>query len=220
MSVDGEPVGARTGPAPPISMDRALLSRRLSQVFGQRPLTLEGGRLAAVALVVGEDHGTVGFLLTQRAANLTAHASQFALPGGRVEPGEDIVDAALRELSEELGLLLTPSHVVGRLPDYRTGSGYRIAPIVLWAQDVSAVRPNPDEVACAYHIPLVALQGPSVPTLMRIADEERPIIQLPLGGDRDVHAPTGAIVYQFGQAALRGRYVDAQAFAEPHWARQ
>lgn len=201
-------------------MDRALLSRRLSQVFGQRPLTLEGGRLAAVALVVGEDHGTVGFLLTQRAANLTAHASQFALPGGRVEPGEDIIDAALRELSEELGLLLTPSHVVGRLPDYRTGSGYRIAPIVLWAQDVSAVRPNPDEVACAYHIPLVALQGPSVPTLMRIADEERPIIQLPLGGDRDVHAPTGAIVYQFGQAALRGRYVDAQAFAEPHWARQ
>jgi 8-oxo-dGTP pyrophosphatase MutT (NUDIX family) len=205
---------------PPPSMDRTLLSKRLGGVFGQRPLTLEGGRLAAVALVVGEDHGTVGFILTQRASNLAAHAGQFALPGGRVEPGEDIVDAALRELSEEVGLLLTASDVVGRLPDYRTGSGYRIAPIVLWADDISGVRPDPDEVACAYHIPLLALQGPSVPTLMRIADEERPIIQVPLGGDRDVHAPTGAILYQFGEAALRGRYVDAQAFAEPHWARQ
>jgi 8-oxo-dGTP pyrophosphatase MutT (NUDIX family) len=202
------------------SMDRSLLSTRLSEVFGHRPLALQGGRPAAVALVVGEDHGTVGFLLTQRASSLSAHAGQYALPGGRVDPGEEIVDAALRELDEELGLLLTPSHVVGRLPDYRTSSGYRIAPIVLWAEDVSGVHPNPDEVACAYHIPLRALQGPSVPTLMRIPDEERPIIQLPLGGDRDIHAPTGAIIYQFGEAALRGRYVDAQAFAEPHWARQ
>jgi 8-oxo-dGTP pyrophosphatase MutT (NUDIX family) len=137
-----------------------------------------------------------------------------------VDEGEDTVDAALRELREELGLVLTPAHVVGRLPDYRTGSGYRIAPIVIWADDVSGVRINPDEVACAYHIPLLALQGPSVPTLLRAANAERPIIQIPLGGERVIHAPTGAILYQFAEAALHGRYIDAQAFDEPVWARR
>lgn len=200
--------------------DRALLAQRLISVFADRRLEQEGGRRAAVALVIGEDHGTLGFLLTQRVSQLAAHAGQFALPGGRVDEGEDVIDAGLRELREELGLTLTPEHVIGRLPDYRTGSGYCIAPIVVWVDDVSGVRPNPDEVAHAYHIPLLALHGPAVPTLVRGAGAERPIIQLPLGGDRVIHAPTGAILYQFAQAVLCGRYVDAQAFEEPEWARR
>jgi 8-oxo-dGTP pyrophosphatase MutT (NUDIX family) len=200
--------------------DRTSLAERLTTVFGNRTLEQDGGRRAAVALVVGEDHGTLGFLLTQRVPRLATHAGQFALPGGRVDEGEEIVDAALRELREELGLVLTRAHVVGRLPDYRTGSGYCIAPIVVWADDVSGVRINPDEVAHAYHIPLRALEGPSVPTLVRAAGAQRPIIQIPLGGDRVIHAPTGAILYQFAEAALHGRYIDAQAYDEPVWARR
>jgi 8-oxo-dGTP pyrophosphatase MutT (NUDIX family) len=199
---------------------RASIARRLAEVFDGRPLDAPGGRRAAVALVIGEDRGTLGFLLTQRAAGLARHAGQYALPGGRMDDGEGVVDAALRELREELGLALAPADVLGRLPDYRTGSGFCIAPIVVWADDLTELRPDPGEVAAVHHIALSALQGPGVPRLLRSADSDKPMIQMPLGGDRLIHAPTGAILHQFAEAALAGRYVDAQAFAEPAWARR
>jgi 8-oxo-dGTP pyrophosphatase MutT (NUDIX family) len=203
-----------------VTSPRASIAPRLAEVFDERPMEQVGGRRAAVALVIGEQRGTFGFLLTQRAAELARHAGQYALPGGRVDDGEGVVDAALRELREELGLELAPADVIGRLPDYRTGSGYRIAPIVVWADDLTALRPNPGEVAAVHHIALSALHAPGVPRLVPDPDSDKPIIQLPLGGDRLIHAPTGAILHQFAEAALAGRYVDAQAFAEPAWARR
>jgi 8-oxo-dGTP pyrophosphatase MutT (NUDIX family) len=201
-------------------VSRASIARRLAAVFGARPLEQVGGRRAAVALVIGEEGGTLGFLLTLRAPRLAAHAGQYALPGGRVDDGEGIVDAALREVREELGLALSPADVLGRLPDYRSGSGYRIAPIVAWSQDIGVLRPNPGEVVDVFHIPLSVLRGPGVPRLLPSPGSVRPIIQMPLGGDRLIHAPTGAILHQFAEAALGGRYVDAQTFDEPEWARR
>jgi 8-oxo-dGTP pyrophosphatase MutT (NUDIX family) len=198
----------------------ALIARRLDAVFGARPLEQVGGRRAAVALVIGEEGGRLGFLLTLRAPRLAAHAGQYALPGGRVDDGEKVIDAALREVREELGLALAPGDVLGRLPDYRSGSGYRIAPIVAWSQDVGELRPNPGEVVDVFHIPLAVLRGPGVPRLLPSPGSDRPIIQMPLGGDRLIHAPIGAILHQFAEAALGGRYVDAQAFDEPEWARR
>ena len=201
-------------------VSRASIARGLDAVFGARQLEQAGGRRAAVALVIGERGGTLGFLLTLRAPRLAAHAGQYALPGGRVDDGEEVVDAALREVHEELGLALAPADVLGRLPDYRSGSGYRIAPIVAWSQDIGVLRPNPGEVADVFHIPLSLLRGPGVPRLLPSPSSDRPIIQMPLGGDRLIHAPTGAILHQFAEAALGGRYVDAQAFDEPEWARR
>jgi len=199
---------------------RDSIARQLEAVFGGRPLEQAGGRRAAVALVIGEERGTLGFLLTLRAPRLAAHAGQYALPGGRVDDGEAVVDAALREVREELGLALSPIDVLGRLPDYRSGSGYRIAPIVAWSQDIGVLRPNPGEVVDVFHIPLALLRGPGVPRLLPSPGSDRPIIQMPLGGDRLIHAPTGAILHQFAEAALGGRYVDAQGFDEPDWARR
>ncbi len=68
---------------------------------------------------------------------------QFALPGGRVDPGETSVLAALRKLEEELGIALGEESVLGLLDDYPTRSGYRITPVVMWAGGTVTITPNP-----------------------------------------------------------------------------
>jgi hypothetical protein len=80
------------------------------------------------------------------------------------------------------------------------------------------MRPDAEEVAEAYQIRLSALDEPAVPTLLSTPDSVKPIIHMPLGGDRVIHAPTGAIVYQFAAAVLYQRYVDVERFGEPTWA--
>src|SRR5262245_4134444 len=64
-----------------------------------------------IAVVEADEPGTAAFLLTRRAAHLRRHANQWALPGGRCDPGETSVEAALRELDEELGLRLSADSV-------------------------------------------------------------------------------------------------------------
>jgi 8-oxo-dGTP pyrophosphatase MutT (NUDIX family) len=78
---------------------------------------------AAVAIVLtgaGEEMSQTSLLLTRRAAGLRSHRAQWALPGGRCDAGETQVEAALRELHEELGLQLEPDAVLGQLDDYPT----------------------------------------------------------------------------------------------------
>jgi 8-oxo-dGTP pyrophosphatase MutT (NUDIX family) len=194
------------------------LTRRLRTVFASRHARKTGGLRAAVAIVVCPHEGALGLLLTRRASTLRSHAGQYALPGGRLEEGEAAEEAALREVREEIGLELSADEVVGRLPDYRTRSGYRITPIVVWATELGTITPNGAEVDRVFHVPLSKLRGPAVPTLLPTTASSKPIIQMPLGGDRMIHAPTGAILHQFAEAALGERYVDAQSFEEPTWA--
>jgi len=109
----------------------------------------------AVALVAaGDASGATALLLTRRAADLRAHGSQWALPGGRCDAGETPAEAALRELHEEVGLGLAPDAVLGLLDDYPTRSGYLITPVVVWAATNAALSPNPAEVASVHRIAL------------------------------------------------------------------
>jgi ADP-ribose pyrophosphatase YjhB (NUDIX family) len=154
------------------------------------------GRMIGVA-------GGAAFLLCRRASRLRRHAGQWALPGGRVDEGEAPLDAALRELDEELGLRLGADSVVGWLDDYPTRSGYVITPVVLWGGADPELAPAPDEVLAVYRIGLHALTA-SEPRFISIPESDRPVLQLPLGNDL-IHAPTGAILFQLRQVGLLGR---------------
>ncbi|MFM2078433.1 MAG: hypothetical protein RJA49_2323 [Actinomycetota bacterium] len=148
--------------------------------------------------------GGASFLLCRRATTLNGHGGQWALPGGRVDPGETAEDTALRELEEELGVRLGHDAVLGRLDDYTTRSGYVMTPVVLWSDGDIVLDPNPAEVAYVYRIGLHELQRADSPRFVTIPESDRPVVQVPLGRDL-IHAPTGAVLVQFRWVALDGR---------------
>jgi 8-oxo-dGTP pyrophosphatase MutT (NUDIX family) len=174
-------------------------------------------RAAAVALaLVPADDGVPGFVLTRRASRLRAHGGQWALPGGRLDPGESAEAAALRELSEEVGLGLEPSSVLGRLDDYPTRSGFVITPVVVWG-GAGPLSPNPNEVAAVYRVPLAELDRPDVPRLRAIPESSRPVISIPLLGTF-IHAPTAAVLYQLREVAVWGRPTRVSQYEQPVFA--
>ena len=154
------------------------------------------GRMVGVA-------GGAAFLLCRRPSRIKRHASQYALPGGRIEAGEAPLDAAVRESAEELGLGLGAEDVVGWLDDRATRSGFVITPVVLWGGVDPALDPDPSEVMAVYRVGLQALLD-CEPRLTPIPQSRVPVLQLPLGNDL-IHPPTGAILYQFREVALRGQ---------------
>jgi 8-oxo-dGTP pyrophosphatase MutT (NUDIX family) len=144
------------------------------------------------------------FLLCRRAAKMNRHAGQWALPGGRIDPGETAEAAALREIEEELGLTIDPSEVLGRLDDYPTRSGFVITPIVVWGGSAVEMSPDPAEVARVLQIGLHELCRADSPRFVNIPESDRPVVQLPIGRDL-IHAPTGAVLLQFRWVAIEGR---------------
>ncbi len=148
--------------------------------------------------------GGAAFLLCRRAAKLNHHGGQWALPGGRTDPGETAEETALRELEEELGLTLGHDAVLGRLDDYVTRSGYVMTPVVLWTDGDVEITPDPGEVAHAYRIGLHELCRADSPRFVNIPESEQPVVQVPVGRDL-IHAPTGAVLVQFRWVALDGR---------------
>lgn len=161
--------------------------------------------------------GGAAFLLCRRAAGLNRHASQWALPGGRLDEGETAVAAALRELHEELGVELDEGSVLGLLDDYRTRSGYVITPVVLWAGGRLDLHPEPGEVLAAYRVGLHELLRPDSPRFVSIPESDRPVVQVPLGNDL-IHAPTGAVLVQLRWLALEGRPDEVAGFEQPVFA--
>ncbi len=186
--------------------------------FERRAVPEPSLRPAAVAIVLTPDEtGEACFLITRRAAAMRRHARQWALPGGRLDPGEDEVGAALRETHEEIGLQLERQHVLGLLDDFPTRSGFRMTPVIVWAEPGQTLRPNPEEVEQLHHVPLRELEKPGVPVLRRIPESDRPVLSLPLL-DTLIHAPTAAILYQLREVALAGRSTRVAHYEQPLFA--
>ncbi len=177
-----------------------------------------GLKRAAVAFVVVEGEGDEGaFVLTRRSSRLKRHKGQWALPGGRLDPGETPVIAALRELSEEVELELTADAVLGLLDDYPTRSGYLITPVVVWAGTAATMTANPDEVETIHRIAFRDLFRPDSPEFVTIPESDRPVIRMPIAGSK-IHAPTAAFIYQFREVGLCGRNTRVAHLEQPVFA--
>jgi 8-oxo-dGTP pyrophosphatase MutT (NUDIX family) len=203
----------------PLPFDAAFVEQARARLARfPRQACSEPGRAAAVAVTLVPTHdGQAGFLLTRRTARLSNHPGQWALPGGRVDPGETALDAARRELFEELGLHLGPETVLGLLDDYPTRSGFVITPVVLAAPGPVTLAPNPHEVAHAYTVHVTALGLPGVPRFIRIPESDRLVIQVPLLGAL-IHAPTGAVLHQFHEVVVADRPTRVVEYDQPVWA--
>ncbi|MGH8737810.1 MAG: NUDIX hydrolase [Burkholderiales bacterium] len=202
----------------PVSFDRALRARLAENLARSEhaPLAERGLKRAAVCVVVADDgRGEAALVLTRRAEHLSAHAGQFALPGGRVDKGESALDAARREAREEINLELAPEDFLGRLDDYPTRSGYLITPLVAWCARSTGISANLAEVAKIYRVALADLgRGPE---FVSIPESQQPVIRYPLLGTR-IHAPTAAVMYQFIEVALLGRATRVAHLEQPVWA--
>jgi 8-oxo-dGTP pyrophosphatase MutT (NUDIX family) len=187
---------------------------------------------AAVAIaIVDEGHGAdlpslarhttwstqAALLLTRRSMQLRKHAGQWALPGGRIDAGETAEQAALREMAEEVDLLLDASAVLGRLDDYVTRSGFVITPVVVWAGAARSITPNADEVASVHRIPIAEFLRSDAPLLDHIEQSEHAVLRMPVGDDW-IAAPTAALLYQFREVCIEGRHTRVAHFEQPLFA--
>lgn len=174
---------------------------------------------AAVAIVLTRAEDTSGetsLLLTRRTHGLRAHGGQWALPGGRLDEGETAVEAALREVGEELALRIEAGAVLGILDDYPTRSGYLITPIVAWAGLDPVLHLNAREVASVHRITLAHIMRPDAVDFITIPESDRRVIRLHVNGS-SIHAPTAAIVYQFREL-LAGRSTRVADLEQPVFA--
>ncbi|MFM1992003.1 MAG: hypothetical protein RJA99_4960 [Pseudomonadota bacterium] len=221
-------------PTPPIRRDDALhatLAERLAR-WPVRTIDDPALRRAAIAVtIVDAGHGAglsglpshadwseeAALLMTRRPAHMNRHASQWALPGGRTDPGETPEAAALRELHEEVGLAVATDVVLGRLDDYATRSGFVITPVVVWAGPARVLRPDPGEVASAHRVPLAEWLRDDAPILDPPHEPGgAPVLRMPLGDDW-VAAPTAAVIYQLREVLLLDRPTRVAHFDQPRF---
>lgn len=214
--------------------DAELLERlqRNLDAFEHRPNRRANMRRAAVALTVtdvgpGADlpglddtkawSDTAALLLTRRSRNLRNHPGQWAFPGGRVEPGETLIEAALREMHEEVNVDLGPDAVIGVLDDFVTRSGFAMTPVVVWGGPKLIAEPNPDEVASIHRIPIPEFLREDAPLLDDTHTSDHPILRMPVGEDY-IAAPTAALIYQFREVCVEGRATRVAHFEQPEFA--
>lgn len=219
---------------PTLRRDDSLRSSVTSRLAGFEQLRQDttGLRHAAVAVCIADEgfgadlpglpsppswSDRAALILTRRATTLRDHPGQWALPGGRIEPGESPEQAALREIDEEIGLRVDPREVLGRLDDYTSRSGFVITPVVVWAGSAKSLQPNLAEVATIHRIPIAEFSRLDAPLLEAGPDPARPVLRMPVGRTW-IAAPTAAVLLQFREVCIEDRPTRVAHFDQPVFA--
>jgi 8-oxo-dGTP pyrophosphatase MutT (NUDIX family) len=123
-----------------------------------KPGTMPRDAAVLMALVPRQE---MMLVLTQRPVGMATHAGQVALPGGKVDATDaSAVAAALREANEEIGLMPEHAEVLGALPTYLTGTGFRVTPVVALVSPQARWQPHPREVDEVFEVPMSHLMNP------------------------------------------------------------
>jgi 8-oxo-dGTP pyrophosphatase MutT (NUDIX family) len=131
------------------------------RLFGEAGAPRRDDYTAAAVLILA-DRATDSIILTRRSELLRKHKGQIAFPGGRIDPDDtDAAAAALREAHEEIGLPPKLCTVKGVLPDYFTGTGYRVTPVIGAIDRQIEWRIDAAEVAEVFSVPIAVLLDPS-----------------------------------------------------------
>lgn len=148
-----EPAGSWTADRAPARSDFDL------NPDAERPVRTLRPAAVLIPVIAGPEGAVV--LMTRRSDSLASHTGQIAFPGGRLDPGETAVEAALREAHEEVALDPALVEVLGVGDAYETGTGFLVTPVVGWLTATPETTPSLDEVAEVFEVPWDYLMDPA-----------------------------------------------------------